>query len=73
VLGLDRHIPKVGIQYPTMKIPREWEAHGETIIQATSEPSTGGVILKKDQPGWTSDGRLSGQRFVLNRICHGGQ
>jgi len=30
-----------------MKILKEWEANGETIIQVTSEPSTGGAILKK--------------------------
>ena len=34
-------------QYSIMKILREWEAHGATIIQVTSEPSTGGAILKK--------------------------
>jgi len=39
--------------YPTMKIPREWEAHGATTILVTSERSTGGAILKKDQRGWT--------------------
>jgi len=42
--------------YPTMKILREWEALGATIIQVTSEPSTGGAP-KNDQQGWTSDGR----------------
>ena len=43
--------------YPIMKIRKEWEGLGETIIHVTSEPSTGGAILKKDQRGWTSDGR----------------
>jgi len=63
---LGRHILRVGIQYPTMKIRKEWEALGEMIIQVTSEPSTGGAILKKDQPGRTSDGR-SAMFFPINR------
>ena len=51
--------------YPTMKTPWEWEVLGETIIQVASEPSTGGAILKKDQRGWTSDGR-SAILFPIN-------
>jgi len=56
-----------------MKIPREWEAHGATIIQVTSEPSTGGAILKKDQRGWTSDGRLAVKNFLLTHNRQSGQ
>ena len=48
-----------------MKILKEWEGLGGTIIQVTSEPSTGGAILKKDQRGWTTDGRLTGQSVLI--------
>src|SRR5215831_16898903 len=55
-----------------MKTQGNGEAHGETIIQVTSEPSTGGAILKKDQGGWTSDSR-SAILFPINRPTRASQ
>ena len=52
--------------WPTTKIPGEWEAHGATIPQVTSEPFTGGAILKKDQREWTSDGRSKRYKLIAS-------
>ena len=42
-----------------------WEELGEMITRITSRQRTGGVMKKKDQPEWKTDGRLVGlrQRF----------
>ena|SRR5215469_1762289 len=52
-------------QQSVCKRQQKWEALSETIIQVPSEPSTGGAIRTKDQQGWTSDGRLTGQSALI--------
>ena len=39
---------------------KEWEERGETITQTMSEQRMGGATERKDQPGLTTDGRLTG-------------
>ncbi len=39
----------------TTGIPKEWEEHGETIIQTIFKQHTGGAMEKRDQPEWMTD------------------
>ena len=54
-----RHILKVGILLRTTGIPKEWVERGGTITLTISRQYIGGATKKKDQQGWTADGRSS--------------
>ena len=45
---------------PDHEIPKEWEEHGETTTPTISKQHTGGVMGKRDQPEWMTDGRSVG-------------
>lgn len=49
-----RHILKVGILFPTIKVRKEWVVRGETIIQKISRQHTGGATKRKDPPEWSN-------------------
>ena len=46
---------------------REWEGRGETTIQTISKQHTGGVMEKRDQAEWMTDGPI---RHLLFKGSH---
>ncbi len=58
--------PTTTTSYRIIKVPKEWEEPGETIIRTISKPSITAATAIKDQPEWMTDGRLA-IAFLINR------